>query len=63
MIGVADGDQNAACILCIRRVIVQRIRKLAEQDAGDLFLQEFLSSDLEILVNRQIDIIARLRIR
>ena len=63
MIGIADRDQDAACIFSRSRIIVKGIRQFAEQDAGYLLFQQPVGTDLKIFVDRKIHVISGLWIR
>ena len=49
IVRISDRDDNLLCVRCNRRIIIQDICKLAQNNAGQLLLEEFISRNLEIL--------------
>ena len=62
IVGISDRDDDLLCVRCNRGIIIQHIRKLTQDNPRQLFLEKFISCDLQIFVDGKIHIIPCLRV-
>ena len=63
IICISHRDDDFLCVRRDRRIIIQDICKLAQDNACEFLLQKFVSRDLKIFINGKIHIVPRFWVR